>query len=187
MQPPSSEHLITKQGRAAVRGRPGVADLLERHRWLATGAASGALGVTVMAALVFAGVSAGTALLIGGLVSAVCFLFFVVASWILGVPVVPELLEGENEPGEIEDELLFETEAQAGAEATRRNMQEGSTGAYWIEVELETGEWTVELRGRRRDRRGDSRDEGGRWSDWFGGEGGGGGDGGGGGGDGGGI
>ena len=65
---------------------------------------------------------------------------------------IPELFGGDNEPGEVDETLELEAAWQAAREATRRNLLEGNTGAYWIETQLPSGRWTVELRGRRRAR-----------------------------------
>ena len=178
----SSEHLITGDARVRLRSRLGVGDWVEQHPRITTGFASLLAGGGTYVSFQLGGLATRDALVVGAAVAATVFLFFVVASWLRGAPVVPAVFEGANEPAELDEEVRFPTESEAGREATRRNLREGSTGAYWIETELPSGEWTVALRGRRRTPRAADGAHGG-WL-FFGGDfgGGGGGDGGGGGG-----
>jgi len=169
--------LLTKEGAQALRHRPGVADLLEANRWLATLVAALIPGGITAAGLLLGGVSIAWSLVGGGAVALVVFALVAVASIILGRPIVPELFVGQNEPGELLEGVRWDTEAEAARAARQRNLSEGATGGYWIEVELEPGVWAIERRGYRS--RGEGSDARGDWG-WFGdGGGGGGGNGGG--------
>lgn len=171
--------LLTSEGRQALRDRPGVADILAAKRGLTIAVAAVTGGGLVAAPLLLVGTSVGWSLVAGAAVAAIIAAFFVIASVVLGRPVVPELFFGQNEPAQLDDER-WETASDAAREARRRNLGGGSHGGYWIEVEAEPGKWGVEWRGQRAPRDADG-GGGGGW-DWFGG----GGDGGGGGGNGGG-
>ena len=146
-----SDHLLSEEGREALRNRPGVADWAERHRVLVTAIEAATLGGLSGLGAAFAGLPAGTALLLGGAVALAIFAFYIVMSAVLGRPVMP-LLIGANEPEsqEIDDEVRLQTEAEADRESTQRNMREGTSGYWRIQRQLSSGEWTVERRGRRR-------------------------------------
>jgi hypothetical protein len=172
--------LLTREGRERLKRREGVADMLERHRWGATLVAAMLVGAPTALAVDLAGFSTLAGILIGLAVALTVVAFYAIASLLTRTTVVPELARGENEPGELAEELRFDTCAEAEREATRRNRVEGSTGAFWIEVEHPEGGWGVELRGRRRGRPAGVADAGasGIWIDGGGFGGGGGGDGG---------
>ena len=159
-----------------MRERPSVADLLEANRWLSTLVAGLIPGCITGASLALGGVSIMSSLIGAALVTLIVVAFFALASIALGRPVVPELFAGENEPGELLEDVRWESEAAAGREARRRNLRETSGGGYWIEVEVEPGVWGIERRGHRRHHR-DGDWATGDWG-WFGGDGGGGGGGG---------
>jgi hypothetical protein len=174
---PSSE-LLTDEGRRALGDRPGVADVLESNRWLAT-AVTGVIGGGLTAAgLLLGGVSIGWSLTAGAVLAVVVVCLFALASVVLRRPVIPALWAGENEPGQLLEGETWTSEHEAAREARRRNLS-GGRGGYWIEVEIEPGTWAIERRG---DRVTPEYGEGGGGG-WFGdGGSGGGGDGGGGGG-----
>jgi hypothetical protein len=167
-----SLELLTREGRQALRDRPGVTDILTTHHWLAVGAVAIIGGSAIAAGLLIAGVSIAWSLTGAGAIAVVIASCLAVATFIAGRPVLPELFVGENEPGELDDQR-WEKEAEAGREARRRNLRGQARGGYWIEVEVEPGTWGIEWR-----RHGGSRstgDQGGRDWGWFGGDGGGGG------------
>lgn len=165
----TSLDLLTPEGEKALRDRAGVADLLEEHRWLTTFIAGLIPGGFTAAGLALAGVSLAWSLIAGGAVTTVVVLFFVVASIVLGRPVIPELVRGENEPEDVEllEGVRWESEAEAAREARRRNLA-GSGDGYWIEVEVEPGVWAIERRAHRFSRGGAGSD-GGSWGDAAGG------------------
>jgi hypothetical protein len=146
-----SDHLLSEKGREALRNRLGVADFAERHRVLVTAVEAATLGGLAAVGVAFAGLPAGTALLVGGAVALAILTFYLVLSALLRRPVMPFLV-GENDPEsrEVDEGVRFETEAEADRESTRRNMREGTSGYWWIQKQLPSGEWTVERRGRRR-------------------------------------
>jgi hypothetical protein len=176
-----SDHLLSQKGREALANRLGVANFAERHRLLVTGIEAFTVGGLAAGGGAFLGLSGGPAVLIGAAVGLAVFAFFVVLSAVLGRPVMP-FLAGENEPEsrEVDETVRFDTEEEADRESTRRNMREGTSGYWWIQKQLPSGEWTVERRGRRRRPSHEGDDGGGDFSTESGwGDGGGGGDGGG--------
>ena len=176
-----SPELLTKEGSQALRERQGVLDILAENRWLATFVAGLIPGTIVACALLLGGVSVGLSLIGGAAVVLSVIGGYAIASAIVGRPLIPDLFPAENEPGELLESERWGSESAAAAAARSRNLKDGPTGSYWIEVRVGRGSWGIERRRYRPGAGGDGDFADGDYGGWFGDGGGGGGDGGGGG------
>jgi len=108
------------------------------------------------AAMAYSGASVGMCIVGALATGAVVVMIMLVASWITGREVVPDLLPHDvdlREHPTTEGHKAYGTRAKAQAEADRRNETLAPDAPwYWIEVERSTGIWTVERRPLKRTR-----------------------------------
>lgn len=134
--------LLTREGALAVRR----ARVLGGDRWLRTVLGSLMTGCVAGLALALTEHSADWALAGGAVVAISVFAFYVVASAVLGRPVVPEIASDDHDRSPMRSSSRWDTEAEAAEAARMWNLRDGYTGRYWIEVEIQPRVWAIESR-----------------------------------------